>query len=295
MRKMQLLLKKILLMITALWGPILFAQQPFIIGDIMGQFGNQLFQIAATTSLALDNDAVAIFPSLKTETNFNVPINYKMVFYHLNVDEPQKDTSCYYLEPKFTYSPISYRPNMLIRGWFQSDKYFRHHAKEISELFAPPAEILDYLNNKYAHIIQDPDTVAIHYRSYDKEDPEHKVYIKNSLDYYQRAMAQFSKDSHFIVFSNDIEWCKANFPNLPGNFLFIEGEQHYHDFYLMSLCKHNIICNSSFSWWAAYLNPNPQKRVIAPAEWFNPSYQSDTSDLIPDGWLLVSTLKHLET
>lgn len=180
---------------------------------------------------------------------------------------------------------------MLIRGWFQSDKYFRHHIKEIAELFAPHPEIIDYLNQKYTHIIQDPNTVSIHFRSYDKEDPNQKVYIKCSMDYYWQAICHFPENTHFIVFSNDIEWCKTNFSAIPRHFIFIESEAHYHDFYLMSMCRHNIICNSSFSWWAAYLNSNPQKQVIAPADWFNPDYQSDTSDLIPEDWIRLGTTK----
>lgn len=284
---MKFLIKTILSIAASLWTISLNAQQPFVMGDIMGQLGNQFFLIAAATSLALDNDAIPIFPSLKTETDFNVPLNYEKLFYHLNADHPEKDVKYYYLEPKFTYSPIPYRPNMLIRGWFQSDKYFRHHEKEIQELFAPRPEIVDYLHQKYAHIIGDPNTVSIHFRSYDKEDPGQKVYIKCSMEYYQQAIKKFPQDAHFIVFSNDIEWCKANFPNIPRRFTFIEGEVHYYDLYLMSMCKHNIIGNSSFSWWAAYLNLNPQKIIIAPGDWFNPDYQSDISDLIPESWTLI--------
>ena len=70
--------------------------------------------------------------------------------------------------------------------------------------------------------------------------------------------------------------------------LFIENEPHYHDFYLMSYCTHQIISNSSFSWWAAYLNKNPQKKVIAPARWFNPGCLTTGKHIVPKEWIKVS-------
>lgn len=269
------------------------ASQPFVVGKLMGQLGNQFFIIAATSCLAWDNGAEPYFPSLLTEQDFNIPLNHRMIFYNLNAAEPEQEIDYTYFESKFTYSPIPYQPNMSIFGWFQSDKYFRHRKQEIIELFAPDEEIKCYLYEKYCSIILNPKTVSIHYRSYDKEDPQHIVYSKCDRDYYQRAISQFSEDSIFVVFSNDIQWCKDNFSEIPRKFIFIEGEAHYHDIYLMSMCRHNIICNSSFSWWGSYLNTNPEKKVIAPKSWFSPSYinatdnTKDTSDLIPEEWILL--------
>ena len=130
--------------------------------------------------------------------------------------------------------------------------------------------------------------MAIHFRSYAKEDPLQKVYVQLGVNYYKAAMDQFPDDALFVVFSQDIEWCKEHLAPLKKNILFIEGERHYHDFYLMTLCKHNIICNSTFSWWGAYLNKNPNKKIFAPLYWFAPTYHHDTRDLIPDSWTLVA-------
>lgn len=261
--------------------------KPYVNGRLMGQLGNQMFQIAAATSLALDHGARACFPDLVTEKDFNIPLNYQNVFYHIDARLPNNDPVFNYLEPKFTYSELPYQPNMSIRGWFQSDKYFKHHKAEIIELFAPHQEIKDYLSSKYEVLISQPKTVSIHFRSYDKEDPEQKVYIKCGREYYLKAIESFDEDSLFVVFSNDIEECKQIFESINRHFVYIEGEVHYYDLYLMSMCKDNIICNSSFSWWGAYLNQNPMKRVIAPLHWFNPAYGADTRDLIPDEWILL--------
>lgn len=258
---------------------------PFVTAQLMGQLGNQLFIIAATVSLALDHNAAAIFPDFMENKEYKIPLNYKRLFYSLPVDLP-KPVGFTYKEPRFSYNPIPYRPNMKLFGYFQSEKYFASHKKEILDLFAPPSDILAYLSSHYKEILEHPKTVSIHVRIY-HEDPTGKAHPTCSRDYFERAVALFPDDSLFVVFSNQMQECKALLSSVSKNLYFIEGEDHFIDLYLMSFCKHNIIANSSFSWWAAYLNPNPEKKVVAPKIWFNPAYLSDTDDLLPEGWLKI--------
>lgn len=264
---------------------------PFVIGRLSGQLGNQFFIIAATMSLAMKHRAIPIFPDLTSQkdANFNFKVNHEHVFQSLNTSQPVEEIEYYYREPEYSYLPIPYHDNMEIRGWFQSEKYFQDHKKEIIELFSPSQEIVDYLRSKYADIIDAPNTVAIHFRSYLQEDPNQKVYVNLGLNYYERAMSFFPQDTVFIVFSQHMKWCKEHFSKMGKHVRFIEGETHFHDLYLMSLCKHNIIGNSTFSWWGAYLNKNPRKKVIAPMNWFCPSYNHDTKDLVPPEWILISS------
>jgi hypothetical protein len=263
--------------------------QPYVMGQLMGQFGNQMFVVAAAHSLALDNGARPIFPGFLEEADpvFQLRNNYEKVFYHLDASKPQVEPGFVYYEQAFNYSPIPYKPNMKIVGWFQSEKYFKQHKREILRLFQAPSRIVNYLQSKYEGIIDHPKSVSIHLRTYLKEDPEQKVYCNYGRAYVEKALAQFPDDSLFVVFSNDMKWARKALEGLPRKLLFIEGESYLHDFYLMSMCKHNIITNSSFSWWAAYLNRNPEKRVIAPPEWFAPTYVRDTSDLIPESWMIL--------
>ena len=101
----------------------------------------------------------------------------------------------------------------------------------------------------------------------------------------QSALEHFSdKEYKFLVFSDDIEWCKQVFDD---DFNFIEGEEDYVDLLLMARCKHNIIANSSFSWWGAWLNRNNNKRVIAPKKWFGSVANLDSKDLLPKGWITL--------
>lgn len=258
-------------------------------GSLTGQLGNQLFIIAATTSLALDHGAHPIFPDFVRRDENNLFQNYQTLFSHLDPSFPSKGRiAYYYAEPHYSYTPIPYRPNICLVGYFQSEKYFRHHKKEILELFKPPQKILDYLYGKYGELLKHPLTVSVHMRFYADNGPEGELFTKINRTYFEKSIALFPEGTLFLVFSNQMDRCKKELAGIERNFYYIEGESYYHDFYLMSLCKHNIICNSSFSWWAAYLNPNPEKKVIAPYPWFSLTSGFNFKDVIPDEWTVIS-------
>lgn len=276
------------LSITAILASALTAVQPVVVGHLHHQLGNQFFIIAATASLAWDHDAMPVFPNLIKQKKHNTTLNYKKIFFRLNATIPEgTELGFHYYEPHHHFAPIPYQPNMQITGYFQSEKYFAHHKNEIKELFAPSDEIKNYLTNKYRDILDHPNTVAVHVRSFLEEDPKQTTFITYGLDYYKKAMALFPPDTLFVVFSNKMKWCKRLFKKIQSNIRFIEGEKYYHDFYLMSMCKHNIVCNSSFSWWAAYLNPYEEKIVVTPKLWFNPNFEADTKDVIPSEWIVI--------
>lgn len=268
------------------------ANSPFVMAELFGQLGNQMFQIATAVSLALDNDAEPIFPDLLTKKMYGVPENYKQVFSFFGATNKtfnrKAEATLNYYEPSYRYAPIPYQPGIHLHGYFQSWKYFDHHRNFIVKLFSPPPGILKYLSKKYHHIINDPNTVSIHIRTYNKEDPSHSVYCLNGVEYIKAAMRYFPIDARYIVFSDDIDWCKANLSELTSNISFIEGEGYLNDFYLQSLCKNNIISNSSFSWWAAYINKNEYKKVIVPGHWFQPSTGLSTEDLSPPDWIVLT-------
>ena len=147
------------------------------------------------------------------------------------------------------------------------------------------------MKNKYSYILDHPFTVAVHYRDYQKEDQYYGARHGNmSQSYYKRVFALFPKDALFVVFSDNLAWCKENLSPLAEKIIFIEGESYYLDFYLMSLCKNNIISNSTFSWWSAYLNPHPQKRVIASTKWMEEKSGFNCKDVIPAGWIKLPPL-----
>jgi|GEM_PF-984532 hypothetical protein len=255
----------------------------FVEGKLTGQLGNQMFVIAATVSLALDHNATPVFPGYLSDKSNNIPFYFERLFYHLNTVKPP--TSSAYHEPFYHYNPIPYTKNIALHGYFQSEKYFKRHKKKILELFAPNPEIKKYLRAKYQDLLAHPNTVALHLRSYRDHDPEQKVFIQYGKSYCEKAMALFPEDALFVVFSNTMDACKQELASIQRPMLFIEEPCDYLDLYLMSMCKHNIICNSSFSWWAAYLNPNPEKVVVTPPCWYTPSSGLDDKDVVPPEWL----------
>lgn len=257
----------------------------FVTAELMGQLGNQMFIIAATVSVSLDHGATAIFPDLVEKTQYNIPLNHQRLFHFFPVELPHS-VSLTYKEPQFSYTPIPYQPNMKLFGYFQSEKYFSKHKKEILDLFAPPEDVMTRLTSRYGDILNHPMSTSIHVRFY-HEDPTGKAHPTCTREYFEKAMGHFPRETLFVVFSNQMEKCKELLKETDRNLRFIEGEDHFTDLYLMSFCKHNIIANSSFSWWGAYLNRNAEKKVIAPALWFNPNYESHIQDLLPDGWVAI--------
>ncbi len=192
----------------------------------------------------------------------------------------------YYEDPNFKFEPIPFTPNMKIIGYFQSEKYFQHNKQLILDTFEPSKKIKDYLYEKYQELILNPKTVGVHLRAYELEH----ISLRNEFDdlrngYYKNAIELFPQDSLFVIFSDNIEWAKKILKDLDRQHIYIEGEHYSHDFYLLSYCKHQILCQSTFGWWAAYLNKNPDKIVVVPDPWFTPPSTIDLSHITPEGWI----------
>jgi hypothetical protein len=261
-----------------------------VVGKLFGQLGNQMFQIAAATSLAIDYGAIATFPDLDLEQRYNIPLNREHVFKNLNTFKPD-NISLTYTEPGFEYNQIPFTSNMELCGYFQSEKYFKHNKEAILKLFEPSEEILSYLNEKYSKVINHPNTVAVHIRTYKDASPDCFPFV--GWTYIKKAIEQFDKDSLFVIFSDDIYVCIRNLRKILNqkNIIYIVGNSHFHDLYLISLCKNQIMSNSSFSWWGAYLNKNENKKIISPRHqnWFGSAAKHlNTKDIIIEGVLFLN-------
>jgi hypothetical protein len=142
----------------------------------------------------------------------------------------------------------AYAKDNKLDWYYQDPKFFRGHEEEIRQLFGQGIEPIDM--------------VAIHVRRGDYVNNPFYVDLTDS-DYYDRAIAHF-KGEKFLVFSDNIEWCKVFFQG--KEFEFSEGKTELEDLNMMAGCKGIIMANSSFSWWGAFLGT--KKKVIAPKEWF---------------------------
>ena len=256
---------------------------------LLGGIGNNLFQIACAYAYSLKHNKELILINEKFGTVHNSLDTYKENILK-NIEFVEKyDISKFinYNEPTFNFNEISYiEDDVCLNGYFQSCKYFEGYEKEVIELFSYPQECADNIKEKYKDLLSQ-NTCSLHVRRGDFLNlPNH--HPTQNMNYYMKAIKQMPKDSVFLIFSDDIKWCKENFPDMPEKFRFIEGNKDYEDLYLMSHCKNNIICNSTFSWWAAWLNNNSDKITVAPSIWFGPELSgNNTDDLYCEGWIKI--------
>lgn len=249
------------------------------------RMGNVMFMLAA--ALFISDDVSVYTDNEKDEQyvkqlldNFNISINIIK-----KNDIPQCDLCNFSLSP-IVYKPIDYRKGEEIRldGYFQSYKYF--DIQFARRLFKPPEFIVRKIEVQYGEMLNLGETVCVHVRRGDYMLlPERFAFV--GLRYIKTAMKHFASDTLFVFTSDDIEWCKKHFRG--DNIYYSEGNSPLFDMFLATYCTHNIISNSTFSWWGAYLNPNPSKKVICPSRWYGPVLAQEAnekeSDLIPPEWI----------
>jgi hypothetical protein len=252
--------------------------------NLCGGLGNQMFQIAATYALALRNNDISIFDFDKCRTPMqgNPSNKYRdNIFRDVNVGK--FEPKFYYEELKFSFDEIPYHKYMLLNGYFQSEKYFIDFKDDIKRIF-----VIDDNDKKLIRDIlpifktsNKPITsVNIRRGDYLKNQNYHNIcpyeYFKKSID--------LIGDSYFIFISDDLNWVKENFKN-NDNYFFPNLKSDILDLSIMTMCNNNIISNSSFGWWGAYLNDTKNSLKIAPGQWFGEKGPSDTNDIIPNNWI----------
>ena len=150
---------------------------------------------------------------------------------------------------------------------------------KIRETFGPTEQFISEITQKYPQLNQD-NTVSIHIRFGDYKQNPH-IHPSVSKEYLDKALEMIGSYSHLFLFGDDKEWLSNNFT---GDNITLVNEPDYVDMWMMSLCKNNIISNSTFSWWSAFLNKNINKKVIAPSIWFGPSGPQNYYDMYEPDW-----------
>ena len=179
-----------------------------------------------------------------------------------------------------------------VRGFWQSELYFKSIEELIRKDFTFASEPTGS-NKELAKAIATQQAVSLHIRrgDYVNIQSTNEYHGTCSIEYYQKAIEYILSnlsDPVFYIFSDDLPWVKANL-DVSAPHIFAEGNDattNFEDLRLMSLCKHHIIANSSFSWWGAWLNPSKTKIVIAPKRWMNDP-EFDSKDLIPKNWIRI--------
>ena len=291
-----------------------------VISNIIGGLGNQMFQYAAGRALSLRRGQsfhldVSGFSCYQLHQGFelqkvfdcaaeltqeegvrrilgwqNSNVIKKVLAYPLFAMFRRSE---YVVEPHFNYwDGLERVPNnCYLVGYWQSEKYFLDFQFDIRRDFSFKVP-LSGVNAELAKDISSTNSVSIHVRrgDYVANLKANRTHGTCAVDYYENAIRYIADrviSPQFFIFSDDIDWVRRNLP-IDGPCQYVghnQGGDSFNDMHLMSLCKHQIIANSSFSWWGAWLNASTDKIVVAPKRWF--AIERNTADLLPDSWVAL--------
>ena len=272
----------------------------------LGRLGNQMFQIASTIGISRRIGTGYCFPEWEYQDFFTKKLQEMVIVPQMHGDEGKSD----YRDLRGIMDPSI---NVNLYGYFQSHLYFNHCEEEALSYFELKPELINYILDKYPDI-KNKTSVHVRRGDYLVLQEYHPV---QTIEYYKQAIEHVGNSHEFYIFSDDIEWCKENFKDY--NCTFIEERPHDKEetvtvnenlreansrkflkedvieLFMTSLCKNNIIANSSFSCWGAYLNKNKDKKVVAPSRWFTEarvaqSYHDKDNHLkhrIPESWKII--------
>ena len=307
--KIQQFISRILLLGTILTklNINLAVDKKIVSVKLKGGLGNQLYQIAAVLAYGWEHSIHPVFKNIKRAPSRvdTRPVYWDTVFRKLSIIKHQPYNLFFYQQKRRGFHIIP-KPNevcnlanysgILFNGYFASDKYFdKFRDKLLPILFYIDPFEQEYLAKKHPEIYNgEIITISLHIRRGDnithpKKNAQPPLW---ESDYYSKSIAYFVEkfginNIKVFIFSSDHEFVKDYFKKefLSLDMVFPE-EKDYLELYVMSCCDHNIIANSTFSWWGAYLNENPNKIVIAPKDWFYQSIHHKNWDYrYMDGWL----------
>lgn len=295
-----------------------------IITQLKGGLGNQMFQFAAGLALAAEfNSEFKIDLSFYNDQPKTVtPREYELGYFVLDykfADNDDLEKFNYYTKFPFKYSPkLQYIYNLFakryiykeknanrfqndffnligdfyLQGYWQSEKYFGKHHQLVRDSF-DYKEKAKGNNKKFLDQILNTESVSLHIRrgDYVTDKATNAFHGLCDLNYYHHCVKEITKKikkPHFFIFSDDPKWVKENLKlKYPAVYVTGNDGKGHEDLRLMRNCKHNIIANSSFSWWGAWLNENPDKIVYSPSKWFAGVEGDTTKDRIPKSWIKV--------
>jgi hypothetical protein len=259
---------------------------------LQGGLGNQLFQYAYGRKLMLVD---------KKKILFNVSSYYDA--HNPNI------TPRTFLLPRFNilqeYFTVTQRPHILVRytkkliakifrtdSFYQNEKYFKQISDVLRKEFTLRSPLSPQSTVWLQKISSASVSIAVHIRrgDYVLDQHTHTYHGVCDTDYYKNASALIEQklshsDMQYFIFSDDIEWAQHNIRfNYPTHFVSHTDIPDYEELFIMSLCNHNIIANSTFSWWAAWLNTHPDKIIVGPKRWFA---HSNKTHICPPEWLTV--------
>jgi hypothetical protein len=262
-----------------------------ILTRIQGGLGNQMFQWAYSRNLSLLYKKKLVYEDSFYSQQGEVVRNFELSSFNIPLNILTPDAIREFQSKKIqninddnTFKEITLFDdiNYYLNGYWQSEKYFKENEAQIKKDFSYTTDRMNDLIEKYD--FENNSIVSIHIRRGDYVSGS-DMYPLQSIEYYKNGLEIIGDYDSILVFSDDIDWCKNNLPF--EKMLFSENLSNVEDLTLMSKCKHNIIANSSFSWWGAYLNTNLHKKIVAPKNWYGPKMNIETKDLLPESWIKI--------
>jgi hypothetical protein len=292
-------------------GELAIKEELLITIKLSGGLGNQMFQYALgielankhKTSLRLDASSYRVGGGitwrkfLLSDFNINAEISADVISENLfrRVQSKYEAFLPYYLRStiheigfEFDKKILLARNNCYLNGYWQSEKYFLRVASFLRGDFSLKKAFQGPLL-ELAEFIKERTSASVHFRrgDYVSNSTVNNIHGICDLDYYERAVNLLKEkygDLLLIVFSDDQQWVRQNFKSDLQIYFVDDNYRASEEILLMSLCKHNIIANSTFSWWGAWLNQHKEKTVIAPQKWFSTT-ERNTNDLLPASWI----------
>ena len=285
-----------------------------VIVKIIGGLGNQMFQYAYAKALEQKGHEVKI--DISAFETYKLHGGYQLDKYNIDLDSSIKDENDKFYKNTFFYKVLrrfgmdfsrrikeksllfdkkllEIDDNSYLDGYFQCEKYFKDIREIILKQFTINQDISNYTKEIKNKIQNSQNSCSLHIRRGDFVNSTNiNIHGACDIEYYKKAMKYLEEkvvNINYFIFSDDIEWVKENLAI--QNAIYIDSKEKripHEDIYLMSLCKNNIIANSSFSWWGAWLNQNEKKMVIAPKRWFaDDKLESQSKDIVCDSWVRV--------
>ncbi|WP_147243677.1 alpha-1,2-fucosyltransferase [Pedobacter miscanthi] len=235
---------------------------------------------------------LGIFKNLEINSNNNsffLKIREENIFFRLFKKVLKRLSLLKYIDDDNIKNELEKRQNYstyFLNGYFQNEAYFTPLREKLLQEFAFP-ELSILSKNIKKKILKTKHSISLHVRRGDYLKPENG--LKHGIlpiSYYQQAIAHFNailKEPNYFIFSDDLDWCEENLSFIESKTFVKTSGEPWEEMNLMSLCKYQIIANSSFSWWAAWLNNSADKIVIAPKKWF----LNTETDIIPNEWITL--------
>lgn len=267
------------------------------IGAYLNTYNNKVLKYGLKNLRVIEefatNDEIKILKNVTPTNVFSIKIS--LILKYFKIRDNYFNKASHFIESLGNKTCIIMNikaDNIYLDGWFANEHYFKEIRNDLLNEFSL-REKLDKKNISILQKICELNSVSVHFRRGDYAKGIHNSYFKLlDYEYYNEAVKYISQrisNPCFFVFSDDIKWAEENI-KFPSKTYFIDNneEAEYKDLYLMRCCKHQIIANSTFSWWAAWLNNFPEKIVVAPNIWYNDkNAQNDylTNGFIPKSWV----------